>query len=307
MVSGTPKRARKRRGFRCCFCSGGGCACARRTGCGKALDYSPRRSRQPAPRAPSPAVSRRRSGAGVQADGRGGADVERLLAAGLRDAHLQRGTRADARARRPALRGPAPRRRARAARPGAGTRRVRTGGEQRHLQARRAAPARRPRSARSPKCAPMPARSTLGDHSAAVPLSAITWRKPKAAALRRMEPTLPASCRRSSTTVGASAASGRRGGQRRARSPWRAGDSSPLRPANSASSPAPALPARASHCAGVGTDDSANTAMRGVHAARQRRAAQVVALEPDAALLAVGRAVLRQLAQVLEQRVVAPS
>ncbi len=47
----------------------------------------------------------------------------------------------------------------------------------------------------------MPARNTFGDHSAAVPLSASTWRTPNAAALRRMLPTLPASCRRSSTTV----------------------------------------------------------------------------------------------------------
>ena len=62
-----------------------------------------------------------------------------------------------------------------------------------------------PSTSRSPKCAPMPARSTFGDHSAAVPLSAITCAKPNAAALRRMLPTLPASCSRSSTTVGASA------------------------------------------------------------------------------------------------------
>ena len=40
-------------------------------------------------------------------------------------------------------------------------------------------------------------------------------------------------------------------------------------------------------------------------AARQRRAAQVLALDPDAALLAVRAAILRQPAQVLQQRVVA--
>jgi hypothetical protein len=50
----------------------------------------------------------------------------------------------------------------------------------------------------------MPARSTLGDQSDAVPSRAITWPKPKAAALRRMAPTLPASCTRSRTTLAAS-------------------------------------------------------------------------------------------------------
>ena len=49
----------------------------------------------------------------------------------------------------------------------------------------------------------MPARNTLGDHSAAVPFNASTCRKPSAAALRRMVPTLPASCSRSSTTESA--------------------------------------------------------------------------------------------------------
>ncbi len=39
----------------------------------------------------------------------------------------------------------------------------------------------------------MPARSTLGDQSAAVPVSAITWLKPKAAALRSKVPALPGS------------------------------------------------------------------------------------------------------------------
>ena len=72
-----------------------------------------------------------------------------------------------------------------------------------------------PSTSCSAKCAPMPARSTLGDHSAAVPLSAITCAKPNAAALRRMLPTLPASCSRSSTTLGASART------RRRRRPWR--------------------------------------------------------------------------------------
>ena len=47
----------------------------------------------------------------------------------------------------------------------------------------------------------MPARSTFGDHSAALPFIASTWRTPSAAALRRMVPTLPGSRSRSSTTV----------------------------------------------------------------------------------------------------------
>ena len=50
---------------------------------------------------------------------------------------------------------------------------------------------------KSPKCAPMPARSTLGDQSPAAPFKASTCLKPKAAALRNMDPTLPASCTRS--------------------------------------------------------------------------------------------------------------
>ncbi len=41
----------------------------------------------------------------------------------------------------------------------------------------------------------------LGDHKAALPLTASTCRKPNAQALRKIEPTLPASCTRSSTTV----------------------------------------------------------------------------------------------------------
>ena len=89
-------------------------------------------------------------------------------------------------------------------------------------------------TSRNPKCAPMPARSTFGDQSAAVPLIATTCPKPKADALRRMLPTLPASCSRSSTTLGACASS----------SPWpaqgstkpsRAGDSRALSPVISGS------------------------------------------------------------------------
>ena len=74
----------------------------------------------------------------------------------------------------------------------------------------------------------MPARSTLGDHSAAVPFSASTCATPNAAALRRMLPTLPASCSRSSTTVGTSARSGAPARPLDQRSRSSAGDSSVL-------------------------------------------------------------------------------
>ena len=90
----------------------------------------------------------------------------------------------------------------------------------------------RPSMRRSPKCAPCPARTTLGDHSAAVPLMASTWRTPKAAALRRMAPTLPASWSRSSTTLAAPASMTGAAG-RVSSAPICAGDSSPLRPLNS--------------------------------------------------------------------------
>ncbi|ODN28984.1 hypothetical protein BGI28_07660 [Burkholderia contaminans] len=46
----------------------------------------------------------------------------------------------------------------------------------------------------------MPERSTFDDHAYAVPGAQNTWRTPAAAALRRIEPTLPASCTPSSTT-----------------------------------------------------------------------------------------------------------
>ena len=139
------------------------------------------------------------------------------------------------RATRPALRGRTPRRRARAA--STSCERAARRANWWPAAAPAAPPARRPRRPRpgcSAKCAPMPARSTLGDHSAAVPLSASTCAKPKAAALRRMVPTLPASCRRSSTTRG-------RVGRQRAGAPARhrrsrcaGGDSSVLSPAISA-------------------------------------------------------------------------
>jgi hypothetical protein len=55
---------------------------------------------------------------------------------------------------------------------------------------------------------------------------------PKAAALRSTLPTLPGSCRRSSTTVGA-CGSTCTGGGRSITMPMAAGDSSALKPANS--------------------------------------------------------------------------
>ena len=79
----------------------------------------------------------------------------------------------------------------------------------------------------------MPARTTFGPQRAAVPCRASTWVKPKAAALRSMEPVLPASCTRSSTRVGAPGAK-RAGCAGRGRSmtmPMRAGDGRALRAA----------------------------------------------------------------------------
>src|SRR5690606_36202305 len=52
----------------------------------------------------------------------------------------------------------------------------------------------------STKCAPIPARNTLGDHACTVPALQNTCFTPAAAALRKMEPRLPGSCTRSSNT-----------------------------------------------------------------------------------------------------------
>jgi hypothetical protein len=239
----------------------------------------------------------------VQADGRGGGHVERLLAARLRDADV---------VRRPGLQ-----RRRHALpfvphQPGAGVRQlglvqplaaVRAGRDQRHLQASSAS-ASTPSISRSPKWAPMPARSTLGAHSAAVPLSAITWVKPKAAALRRMEPALPASCRRSSTTLGASGCrSGRRQVEHETHGRGR------LEPTDAAQQIVAHHHRLGGPCRPLGRrtrpERLRKHGHRGLDAPRQRRTAEVVALEPDPAQLAVSAWVLRELAQVLEQRVVA--
>ena len=138
--------------------------------------------------------------------------------------------------RRPALRGRTPMRRATATRavaalasraswsPTSGTPSASSVAADRAL---------RPAAARSAR--PSPARSTFGDHSAAVPFSAITCAKPNAAALRRMLPTLPASCRRSSTTRAVAGAQRRGAGAVASTKPIGAGDSSVLTLANSAS------------------------------------------------------------------------
>ena len=82
----------------------------------------------------------------------------------------------------------------------------------------------------------MPARSTFGDHSAALPFIASTWRTPSAAALRRMVPTLPGSCSRSSTTVATPGSGCWPLEGRSIRKPIGAGDSSELISGSSASS-----------------------------------------------------------------------
>ncbi|OIQ64067.1 hypothetical protein GALL_543850 [mine drainage metagenome] len=73
----------------------------------------------------------------------------------------------------------------------------------------------------------MAARNTLGDHSAAVPLSATTCCMPRADALRKIVPTLPASCNRSSTTVRTPACTTACALHSTTKPIW-AGDSSPL-------------------------------------------------------------------------------
>ena len=120
----------------------------------------------------------------------------------------------------------------------------------------------------------MPARSTLGDHSSAVPVSAAICVKPKAAALRSMEPTLPASCTRSSTTVGAPASSAGAGGSGSTKASG-AGDGRPLTAAIRASVITTFLIATCANSAGAkGQNDSENTASSGrqprVSAARHR-------------------------------------
>ena len=120
-----------------------------------------------------------------------------------------------------------------------------------------------PSTRRRPKCAPMPARSTLGEPSAAVPVMAATCVKPKAAALRRMEPTLPASCTRSSTTVGASTASASAPGQSSTKASG-AGDGRPLMWCIRASSMTIVLIAACAYSTGArGQNDAESTARAG--------------------------------------------
>jgi hypothetical protein len=181
--------------------------------------------------------------AGVQADRRRGGHVERLLAAGLRNATKRR-RRGLSSLTRPALHGPAPRHRARAGRPGAARfALVRTGHQQRHGAAPQVVH-RQPFDQVQPKCAPMPARSTLGDHSAGRALERQHLVNPIAAALRRMDPR----CRRpaggpappSAPPGPASAQTGRSQTK-----PMPAGDSRPLIPPSGHRAPAPVRTARA--------------------------------------------------------------
>ena len=80
----------------------------------------------------------------------------------------------------------------------------------------------------------MPERKTLGDQSAAVPFNANTCLTPNAAALRKMDPTLPASCKRSSTTVSTAGSMGFCSGSSN-KKPICEGDSKPLMEENKAS------------------------------------------------------------------------
>ena len=127
---------------------------------------------------------------------------------------------------RPALRGPSPRRRARAACvPGAATRHGANWWRSAARPVRPVAPARALRPAAGRNARPCRRAAPWDSTSAAVPLSASTWRKPKAAALRRIEPTLPASCSRSSTTVGCVRLQRPAPAAARSTKPMRAGDS----------------------------------------------------------------------------------
>ena len=104
------------------------------------------------------------------------------------------------------------------------------------------------------------ARKTLGDHRAALPLRATTCLKPKAPALRKMEPTLPASCTRSRTTEAASVCTAWAAGKAITK-PMGAGDSKPLNSDHRTSAITSVLPAAADHWAGAcGQKDSEKTA-----------------------------------------------
>ncbi|MPM62606.1 hypothetical protein SDC9_109482 [bioreactor metagenome] len=120
-----------------------------------------------------------------------------------------------------------------------------------------------PSTKRNAKCAPMPARSTLALQSAAVPLMAAICVKPKADALRSTEPTLPASCSRSSTTVGAVTSSVFASGNAITK-PICAGDSRPLMSRSSASAISRFFSAACFSSVGAnGQNDSAKTAICG--------------------------------------------
>ena len=185
------------------------------------------------------------------------ADVERLLAARLRDAHDPGAARLHRRARARALVAEDPGARPVESRPSAmlsaACELVPISGS---VSASRSSA--RPFSIRPrPKCAPMPARSTFGDQSEAVPSSAITWPKPKAAALRRMRADVagvldPVENDRGG--VGRSAGARRQGhdeGDRRRRSRACSARPSPRRRRPPSPRPTPASAACAPRCQAV--------------------------------------------------------
>src|SRR5256885_1464980 len=168
-----------------------------------------------------------------------------------------------------------------------------------------------------PKCAPMPARSTFWLHSAAVPFRATTWLKPKAAALRRMEPTLPASCTR--TQDGAHVACVLHAVQHH-RGHAGTNDRRCL-PVHQKTDARRGLQAADFGKQGICQHHALACALHpfqrhqrpegfghhghgGLHATRQRGTAQMVPLQPDAPLLAVGPTILDKPAQILDQDVV---
>ena len=163
-----------------------------------------------------------------------------------------------------------------------------------------------PSTSVSAKCAPMPARSTLGDHSATLPLSATTCAKPIADAraqdaadvagiLQAVEDDGVAARLRRGGGVGLDQEADRRRRLQAAQlAHQRIGNAHDL-----------GRVARERLERGVAQPDSVTIARSGARAALEQRAAQVVAFQPDAAQLAVGRRLGEQLAQVLEQVVVA--
>ena len=190
---------------------------------------------------------------------------------------------------------------------------VAAGGQHRHLRMPRPArPGRRSRKSRARNGRPSPARSTLGDQQNAVPALQYTWPMPAAAALRRIEPTLPGSCRLSSRTAdslsgpaSARAAACRSGtsGRRHAR-PGSARRTA--RPAARCKCACARLAAR--HDVGhfrIGQRAFADDALQRHAAQLQVALAQMHAIEQGAAGLAPRLRAAGQLLEFLVQRIVA--